>query len=187
MGSGRHENMRATIKICGRQEELSLCRQAPVTRCRRVQCYMSLGGYRGRRIHGKLLPASAQQIRAIMWMYYKSQGSALIVQGSQIRGQSRHCRGSSDTFFHEAWSPRDPPRDIGFVPAKIGIQDNLCTEKAKTSFLLVLGCTPDWILPYESFFLKASLGLNFSKVFLIFGFPYTLSRSLSEIWYGLGT
>ena len=152
-----------------------------------LYCYMSLGGYRGRRIHGKLLPASAQQIRAIMWMYHKSQGIALIVQGPQVRGQSRQCRGSSDTFFHEAWSPRDPPRDIGFVPAKIGIQDNLCTEKAKTSFLLVLGCTPDWILPYESFFLKASLGLNFSKVFLIFGFPYTLSRSLSEIWYGLGT
>ena len=126
---------------------------------------MSLGGYRGRRIHGKLLPASAQQIRAIMWMYHKSQGIALIVQGPQVRGQSRQCRGLSDTFFHEAWSPRDPPRDIGFVPTKIGIQDNLCTEKAKTSFLLVLGCTPDWILPYESFFLKASLGLNFSKVF----------------------
>ena len=84
-------------------------------------CYMSLGGYRGRRIHGKLLPASAQQIRAIMWMYYKSQGSALIVQGSQIRGQSRHCRGSSDTFFHEDWSPRGPAGDIEFVPAQIGI------------------------------------------------------------------
>ena len=37
LGSGRHENMRATRKICGRHEHLSLCRQAPVTRCRRVQ------------------------------------------------------------------------------------------------------------------------------------------------------
>ena len=149
---------------------------------------MSLGGYRGRRIHGKLLPASAQQIRAIMWMYHKSQGIALIVQGPQVRGQSRQCRGSSDTFFHEAWSPRDPPRDIGFVPAKIGIQDNLCTEKAKTSFLLVLRMHPRlYFCLLKVSFLKASLGLNFSKVSLIFGSTHTLSRTLSGIWYGLGT
>ena len=155
---------------------------------------MSLGGHRWRRIHGKLLPASAQQIRAIMWMYYKSQGSALIVQGSQIRGQSRHCRGSSDTFFHEDWSPRGPPGDIEFVPAQIRIQDNLSTEKVKTSFLIVFYSQSGprmhprlYFCLLKVSFLKASLGLNFSKVSLIFGFPYTLSRSLSEIWYGLGT
>ena len=155
---------------------------------------MSLAGHRWRRIHGKLLPASAQQIRAIMWMYHKSQGIALIVQGPQVRGQSRQCRGLSDTFFHEAWSPRDPPRDIGFVPAKIGIQDNLCTEKAKTSFLLVFYSQSGprmhprlYFCLLKFSFLKAFLGLNFSKVSLIFGFPNTLSRTLSEIWYGLET